>query len=488
MLKNSSNGFVDWSYLSIDLPQMKNYINYILVLIIACGCTYPVKGTVYFIVESDFDVNFTLTSIVHPAGIEEVVHTKTLKQGTNEFAVTITPRKFYHLQIGERSSFVFLEDQNVYTLNDDLHFFGNGHINNVIQDLQQIFTTTRYNNKVYHEWDNADFTEGIKILRTRMDSVVTHNLPKIPAKNHTALKAYAKYDLLNFTLNKYWSTFNPTKPSTPELRAFLKKDYDSFEINDQLIHLNLYSYKECLQFYQYIAGSATSNNLIKNQVTDMGIFLDALYTNINQATYPPKVKEHIFSNLLFDFLITPPPPNFADKLESFISEYPNSPYYEAILERYKDYQILVNSSNSPYPLYVDNPTNEKLDILEKNKGKLIYIDFWATWCGPCIKELPKLVMLEKNYSDNDQIEIIKVSIDLDKEKWKAFEERKHTNNNIQSYLLEIDENETIRKKYALAAVPKHIIVSPSGKIIDFNAPSPSDPKLKELLDELLKEE
>ena len=54
------------------------------------------------------------------------------------------------------------------------------------------------------------------------------------------------------------------------------------------------------------------------------------------------------------------------------------------------------------------------------KGKVILIDFWATWCGPCIKEIPSLIELEKEYYGKD-ITFVSISFDKDADlqKWKA---------------------------------------------------------------------
>lgn len=55
-------------------------------------------------------------------------------------------------------------------------------------------------------------------------------------------------------------------------------------------------------------------------------------------------------------------------------------------------------------------TDEYQQVLDSNKGKVILVNFWATWCPPCVKEFPELVKLQKNYRDKDFV-LLFVSLD-----------------------------------------------------------------------------
>ncbi|WP_421903806.1 TlpA family protein disulfide reductase [Maridesulfovibrio sp.] len=52
------------------------------------------------------------------------------------------------------------------------------------------------------------------------------------------------------------------------------------------------------------------------------------------------------------------------------------------------------------------------DIIAKNKGKVVLVNFWATWCPPCRAEIPELIELRKKFSDDDLV-MISVSVDQD---------------------------------------------------------------------------
>lgn len=123
--------------------------------------------------------------------------------------------------------------------------------------------------------------------------------------------------------------------------------------------------------------------------------------------------------------------------------------------------------------------------LEDFKGKYIYIDIWATWCGPCRQEIPFLQQMEDNYR-NKNITFVSISIDAprDVDKWKKFIAEKNLGG-IQLISDKADESEFI-KAFGVVTIPRFILIDPSGIIVDANATRPSNPKLKKQLDLLLK--
>lgn len=121
--------------------------------------------------------------------------------------------------------------------------------------------------------------------------------------------------------------------------------------------------------------------------------------------------------------------------------------------------------------------------LESLKGKYVYIDVWATWCGPCIKEIPSLQKVEKQFQGKN-IVFVSISIDniKDREKWSNFVNKKELSG-IQ-LLADKEFNSKFIKEYNIQAIPKFILIDPNGNIVNANAPRPSDPKLNELLNSL----
>lgn len=123
--------------------------------------------------------------------------------------------------------------------------------------------------------------------------------------------------------------------------------------------------------------------------------------------------------------------------------------------------------------------------LEDLKGKYVYIDVWATWCGPCRQEIPFLQKTEEAYHGKN-IEFVSISIDVmkDKEKWNKFVMDKNLGG-IQ-LLADKDWKSDFVQGYKINGIPRFILIGPEGKIVNADAPRPSSPELATLLDSLVK--
>ena len=138
----------------------------------------------------------------------------------------------------------------------------------------------------------------------------------------------------------------------------------------------------------------------------------------------------------------------------------------------------------PSPKFVDyeNFAGGKTS-LDDLKGKFVYIDVWATWCGPCKAEIPSLKRVETQYH-NKNIEFVSISIDKtsDYEKWRAMVSEKELGG-IQLFA-DNEWNSTFIKEFQILGIPRFILIDPKGNIVNSNAPRPSNPELIKLFTEL----
>lgn len=171
---------------------------------------------------------------------------------------------------------------------------------------------------------------------------------------------------------------------------------------------------------------------------------------------------------------------------------------EPMLKSYKSYIGQAIALKTELPKGTISPTfkdYENVDgsttSLEDLKGKYVYIDVWATWCGPCKAEIPALKAIEKEYHGKN-IQFVSMSIDDDRthgnswdkarEDWKAMVKDKELGG-IQIFAPKGWQSDFVQN-YKINGIPRFILIDPNGNVVTPDAPRPSSEKLKELFTEL----
>ncbi|WP_422104782.1 TlpA family protein disulfide reductase [Winogradskyella sp.] len=157
-------------------------------------------------------------------------------------------------------------------------------------------------------------------------------------------------------------------------------------------------------------------------------------------------------------------------------------YKEALTSKYNTVKKLAKGMPSPQFVEYENHKGGTTS-LEELKGQYVYVDVWATWCGPCIREIPSLKEVEKKFHGKN-IAFVSTSIDRAKDHntWVDMVKNKELGG-IQ-LMADNDWNSKFVKDYAIEGIPRFILIDPDGNIVSADAPRPSNPKLVKMLEEL----
>lgn len=194
-----------------------------------------------------------------------------------------------------------------------------------------------------------------------------------------------------------------------------------------------------------------------------------LYHNINSAfTYCRSFEElNLYKKEL---------PKFIDQLKS---DHDKQKILELIATM--DTTLLRTQIGGAAPAFSATDSTGNSFSIDQYKGKVVYIDLWASWCAPCRYETPFLQKLVNKYKHNSSMQFISIAVMDQYEKWKAALIKDQPD-----WLQLFDQDTAVRNAYVANSIPKFILVNKKGNIVSFDAPSPSSQvQLEKLLEEEL---
>jgi thiol-disulfide isomerase/thioredoxin len=323
--------------------------------------------------------------------------------------------------------------------------------------------------------DNAEYTTRLKyrsyLLDYGKDPEVDKQMRDVMSKRTTENQAETTTKIIALSAKWY------LKRMTPDNRNFIEaKMWEGFDVNNRELFKFSQAYKTLLE--------ARVDQLVNAELTKAPYLrskdrYELRFDVVNKEITDSYVKQ----SLLYGIMRLLLKPN--TKLEAYYIKYlavATDQFYKA--EATTTYnRIKLYGKGGQTPLFVFNDTNDKpVALADLLKGNYVYIDIWATWCGPCIAEIPSLKKIEEKYHDKP-IKFVSISIDAKKDidKWKKFVKDRELGG-VQVYA---GTNSAFVKNYNVPFIPRFILIAPDGKIIAEDADRPSNPKLLEQLDKLL---
>lgn len=119
--------------------------------------------------------------------------------------------------------------------------------------------------------------------------------------------------------------------------------------------------------------------------------------------------------------------------------------------------------------------------LENYKGKVIFLNFWATWCSPCKKEMPDIENIYKEYGENKK-DVVILGVNSEKEN----EVKKFLKDKGYTFPTVIDENSEVMRKYLIQAFPTSFVIDKEGNVYGYVMGGLTKEQIKQVIEEVLK--
>lgn len=279
-------------------------------------------------------------------------------------------------------------------------------------------------------------------------------------------KAYPDHEQTPTLLSKRWLSLVPiTAPLPQESADVILKDIAAVTAggaNDEVMKTAAFTkayVNEIVAYGDTVKMSAAADDFIKKYAKDeRGASLLYTITNVeNDPTERTKLYERM------------------------LKEYPSSKYSKYAGGKVRQF----SETGKPFALsFTDAISGKKVDIADY-RGKVVVLDFWATWCGPCIQELPKMKKLYADYHDKG-LEIIGISLDHPEETRKGLTSLKDfvAKNAMpwpQYYQGNYWDSE-FSVSWGINSIPALFLIDQEGKLIDVDARAEVESRVKALLE------
>lgn len=408
-----------------------------------------------------------------------IANTEIDSTGNGVLEFTINKPILASLQFGDRLSKVYLEQgYNLSVrieINTDNPIVYSGHgskPNNYLQKYSQIQSEIENSGgKNLFELDKKEFLGRIDTLKKSLLRFHNHYTDSINLPANVAALFKERNTIIPLSrIQNYGFNYGARNSFIiPESLDVTNIPYDS-----SLLKANMGEYAMMwhtymlLNYYFLLPEGKTKEENEKIAYNAPLIVMDSIIEN----NYPSFMQEYLLAkNVDYWMASKGISPSVDSVYQTLKNIYPNSFTLVSLKRQYNEW--LEISPGKPAPDIMGLTIDGKKLLLTDFRGKVVYIDVWATWCAPCKEEMPLSIKLQNRFSKNDPIVFLYVSVDQKHDAWKKMV----TANKewVGTHIIEPKESDvpSIMTSYKIWGIPRYILIDKKGKIVSADAPNPS---------------
>ncbi|GAB2772032.1 TlpA disulfide reductase family protein [Rhabdobacter roseus] len=294
---------------------------------------------------------------------------------------------------------------------------------------------------------------------------------------------------LGYLWDKQWffrsHYYAEDNPDVPEVIANV---WSEIPFDSTLLQTAMYSYSLVLDYYLdlHMYPSVYPEDASDAEYDSLETLFPFLaYEKIKQTHPSPAFQEYFQAKVLSYSLriygITPVIDSFYTQ---FKQTYPASRFRPSVETKYQQWVAL--SPGQPAPDIRGITPDGKAFSLRELRDKVVYVDVWATWCGPCVEQFSHAKKVKKQFEGNDQVAFLYVSVDQNTEAWKKYLRKNpdltgvHINQNPDA-----EGTSSVYEDYLINGIPRFILIDPQGKIVNVKAVAPSNGELEKEIRKVL---
>ncbi len=434
--------------------------------------------------------SFTLEGLIDQPVDDEVVvrkgddkYTATVENGQFRLEVAAEESGYFRFTHGSEHTYLYFNPGDEVKMvldpeqfDESLKFEGKGaDVNNYLVSKYLLEESIDKDRKELFSKEEADFLTSYESNVSQLSdhfasfkktAELDENFAKLEAANLTYDQAI---DRMRYPdIHAYYTKKENFKPSEGYF-AFL----DKLPIDDA----SLLTSSKFKQFINYLVDLKAEENREDGKEPGKMEALQSKFEHIPEMFTNEEVRNQALYGQMRDMVRYDGTSVSEEMMAHYHSLSTNEKHKRELADTYKGWAHLAAGKTAPNFSYT-NLKGEQISLADL-KGKNVYVDVWATWCGPCKRELPHLEKLEAKYHGNDHLAFVSVSVDKNKEAWEKMVAEKEMKG-IQ-IIADKDWDSSICKDYNIHGIPRFLLIDKAGKIIDANAPRPSSDEIKGIL-------